>query len=64
MKQILDEYGEVVIGMIAAVLITILAVVLFKDGGILEGFISSVANNAILPGTNQTDREKFRQVDY
>ena len=47
MKQILDEYGEVVIGMIAAVLITILAVVLFKDGGILEGFISSVANNAI-----------------
>ena len=47
MKQILDEYGEAAIGMIAAVLITILAVVLFKDGGILEELISSVANNAI-----------------
>lgn len=47
MKQILDEYGEAAIGMIAAVLITLLAVVLFKDGGMLEGFISGVANNAI-----------------
>lgn len=47
MKQILDEYGEVAIGMIAAVLITVLAVVLFKDGGVIEGFISTVANNAI-----------------
>ena len=47
MKQILDAYGEAAIGMIAAVLITILAVVLFKDGGMLEGFISSVVNNAI-----------------
>ncbi len=47
MKQILDEYGEAAMGMIAAILITILAVALFKDGGILEGFMSSVVNNAI-----------------
>ena len=47
MKQILDEYGEVIIGMIAAVLITMLAVNLFQDGGMLAGFISSVVNNAI-----------------
>ena len=47
MKQILDEYGEAAMGMIAALLITILAVALFKDGGILEGFMSSVVNKGL-----------------
>ena len=47
MKQVLDEYGEAVMGVVAAFLMTGLGVMLFSNGGIIEGFVSSFANNAI-----------------
>ncbi|MCR4611497.1 MAG: hypothetical protein K5644_06335 [Lachnospiraceae bacterium] len=47
MKQIIDEYGEAIIGVIATVLILGIAFFLFNQGGIIEQFFSQIANNAI-----------------
>lgn len=47
MKLVLDEYGEAIIGIVAVVLMTGIGIMLFQEGGMIEGFISDVANNAI-----------------
>ena len=47
MRQILDEYGEVVIGMIGAVLIIGIACSLFQNDGIIIEYMSNYANSSI-----------------
>ena len=47
MQQILDEYGDAIVGMFAALMIIVAGYVLFTQGGIVDGFFSEVANNAI-----------------
>lgn len=47
MKQIIEEYGEAVAGVIAALLIIGIAVFLFTGGGVFDSLFSQAANNAI-----------------
>ena len=47
MGQILDEYGEAIIGVIAALLIVGTAYFLFQQGGIIDIFLAEAAGNAI-----------------
>ena len=47
MRQILDEYGEAIIGAVAVVAIISIALFLFKSGGMIEDFYTSIANSAI-----------------
>lgn len=47
MRQILDEYGEAVVGTIAAIIIIGIGVLLFTGGGVVDSFFSELANKAI-----------------
>ena len=47
MKQIIEEYGESVAAVIAALVIIGIAVFLFTGGGIFDSVFSQVANSAI-----------------
>ncbi len=47
MRQIIEEYGEAIVGVLTALLIIGIGIFLFRQGGIVEQFYSSVAGNAI-----------------
>ena len=47
MRQIIEEYGEAIVGVVTALLIIGIAVFLFRQGGLVEQFYSTVAGNAI-----------------
>ena len=47
MRQILDEYGDAIIGVIAALLVIGVAVYLFSQGGIVDNLFTDIAGKAI-----------------
>ena len=47
MRQLLDEYGEAVVGAIAALVIIGIAVFLFTGGGVIDSLFTEIANAAI-----------------
>ena len=47
MHNIIEEYGEAILGAIAALLIMGIAFFVFKDGGLLEQIFSNYGNSSI-----------------
>lgn len=47
MRYIISEYGEAVVGTIAAIIIIGVGVLLFTGGGVVDSFFSELANKAI-----------------
>ncbi len=47
MHNIIEEYGEAILGAIAALLIMGVAYFVFKDGGLLEQIFSNYGNSSI-----------------
>ena len=47
MHNIIEEYGEAILGAIAALLIIGIAFFVFKDGGLLEQIFSNYGNSSI-----------------
>ncbi len=47
MNSIIDEYGEAILGSLAAIVIIGVAYFVFKQGGILEQVFSYFGNNSI-----------------
>ncbi len=47
MHNIIEEYGEAILGAIAALLIMGVAFFIFEQGGLLEQFFSEYGNNSI-----------------
>ncbi len=47
MHNIIEEYGEAILGAIAALLIIGVAYFVFKDGGLLEQIFSNYGNSSI-----------------
>lgn len=47
MREILDEYGEVIIGSLAAILILGIGYIIFNNGSLLYEFFTNIANASI-----------------
>lgn len=47
MQHLLDEYGETILGIVGAFLVIGIAYALFENGGIIEEYLSNIANSSI-----------------
>ena len=47
MNEILEEYGEAILGVIAAILIIGICYYLFSEGSTIDQLFSIIANNSI-----------------